>query len=350
MQMFWFCAADSFSKHLAQNWTKEKIPKHYFICSIINFKLLNNRSYYMQNQLIFNKRELKLELIVLSIWGLYVNPFTGISVDELCLHNGDCRNVDGAHRCICRTGFEGSYCDQEIDACSAHPCENDATCISVGNGRYVCECRLGYQGLHCEYDVNECASHPCMNGGTCHDIIGDFQCSCLHGTEGVLCEIDRDECNSDPCLNGGVCVDRINGFDCRCPGGFAGPRCEGDINECQVNPCSTEGALACDQTINGFRCICRRLWTGRLCDRLLRECPSNPCQNGGNCVLDQNKSVCMCLRVRQKLNYKFLSVAMNWLRINCVNHMTYIKRIFDILKWNLNNLIKFSSFAFVPMK
>ena len=32
---------------------------------------------------------------------------------------------------------------------------------------FKCECPAGFNGMFCENDVNECASQPCKNGATC---------------------------------------------------------------------------------------------------------------------------------------------------------------------------------------
>ena len=106
--------------------------------------------------------------------------FTDVSEDALCQHHGTCINTEDSHRCICTSGYTGSYCETEINECASHPCYNGATCEDL-LGDYKCKCKRGYQGLHCELDVDECALEPCDNGGTCLDLENDFRCSCPHG-------------------------------------------------------------------------------------------------------------------------------------------------------------------------
>jgi hypothetical protein len=54
----------------------------------------------------------------------------------------------------------------------------------------VCDCTdTGYEGTYCENDVNDCAVNPCQNGGRCTDTgVNQFECDC-RGThyEGTLC-------------------------------------------------------------------------------------------------------------------------------------------------------------------
>ena len=70
----------------------------------------------------------------------------GVSVDMVCLNGGTCRDVGESHRCECRPGFEGSYCDQDVDECRSQPCRNGARCVDLV-GRYHCDCPLGFQVL-----------------------------------------------------------------------------------------------------------------------------------------------------------------------------------------------------------
>ena len=75
-----------------------------------------------------------------------------------------------AHRCECRNGFSGSYCQDRPDACSSNPCYNGASCNNFGT-TYSCSCPQGFQGSQCEFNVNDCATNPCRNGGTCNDLV-----------------------------------------------------------------------------------------------------------------------------------------------------------------------------------
>lgn len=72
----------------------------------------------------------------------------GVSVDQLCQHAGRCINNGNTHLCVCKQGYDGSYCEREVDECSTSPCRNGATCRS-DVGRYVCLCPPGFQVIEC---------------------------------------------------------------------------------------------------------------------------------------------------------------------------------------------------------
>lgn len=39
-----------------------------------------------------------------------------------------------SYECVCHPGWEGEFCQQEIDECSSRPCKNGATCADLLNG------------------------------------------------------------------------------------------------------------------------------------------------------------------------------------------------------------------------
>ena len=53
-------------------------------------------------------------------------------------------------------------------------------CINYFGG-FTCECDKGYEGLYCDTNIDDCADSPCHNGGTCIDTVGSFFCSCTEG-------------------------------------------------------------------------------------------------------------------------------------------------------------------------
>lgn len=54
------------------------------------------------------------------------------------------------------TGFEGKNCEQNIDDCPGHLCQNGGTCVDAVNA-YNCKCPPNFTGQFCENDVDECA-------------------------------------------------------------------------------------------------------------------------------------------------------------------------------------------------
>lgn len=63
--------------------------------------------------------------------------------------NGDCIDLLGGHECHCYFGFYGDNCEENIDDCIDHACENNATCVD-GAANYTCQCQYGYKGELCE--------------------------------------------------------------------------------------------------------------------------------------------------------------------------------------------------------
>ena len=45
--------------------------------------------------------------------------------------------------------------------CVSHACDNGSTCID-GIADYSCTCTNGYEGDYCEINVDDCASNPCQ--------------------------------------------------------------------------------------------------------------------------------------------------------------------------------------------
>lgn len=81
----------------------------------------------------------------------------------------------------------------------------------------VCLCKPGYEGQFCEEDVDECASTPCQNGGECLDKINEFECRCKVGFEGDTCEMDVDECQTGEAVCGdGICNNTYGSYKCIC--------------------------------------------------------------------------------------------------------------------------------------
>lgn len=219
--------------------------------------------------------------------------FAGTKVADLCKHGGVCEDFGNSHHCLCPEGYEGSYCQREVNECLSNPCQNGATCHDL-LGQYACDCPEGFQGLNCEYDVNDCDPSPCRNGGTCHDLVNKFVCSCPHGTLGTLCEIDVNECFESACHHGGTCLDRVGRYECQCPPGYVGSRCEGDVNECLSSPCDPLGTLDCVQLVNDYRCDCRPGHAGRRCELKVDPCSTDPCLNGGVCHPGPRGPTCVC--------------------------------------------------------
>ncbi|CAM9769861.1 unnamed protein product [Chrysoparadoxa australica] len=229
---------------------------------------------------------------------------------------GDCANGTCAENaCSCTPGFEGVYCEDNIDACVNNPCANSGICTDgLALGAYTCNCEgTGFDGIQCEDNLDACVNNPCANGGICTDglALGAYTCNCEGtGFEGTQCKDNVDECMSNPCANGGICIDGValGAFTCNCEGsGFGGRVCEVEEARCNAAMCQNGGA--CKDVGGSVTCDCEGTgFTGSTCGTDLDECASNPCQNGGTCTNTSGDYICKC---RDLFSGKDCSIAPN---------------------------------------
>ena len=145
-----------------------------------------------------------------------------------------CVNTVGSYLCICPTGYDKGYTEDEVlhctdvdecelDACSLYHCENYS-------GGYSCECPPNSQWNHIsnqcdivtEDECNRQLSNPCGDmTGKCMPIGNtDYKCMCIDGYFG-----DKDcthMCHKENiCGSGskaGICAEVPGGYECFCTG------------------------------------------------------------------------------------------------------------------------------------
>lgn len=73
----------------------------------------------------------------------------------------------------------GHLCDTPF--CKRKECENGGVCLMNKSVPY-CNCTPGFDGKYCEHNIDECSlptgNSPCQNNGICIDGINKFDCNC----------------------------------------------------------------------------------------------------------------------------------------------------------------------------
>ena len=190
-----------------------------------------------------------------------------------CKNDGMCIN-DQAKKtfvCKCAKGYEGDWCEQEIDYCSAPTrCGSHGVCFNkpgTANG-FVCDCEPRYQGTFCEQEINFCSTNLCGNHGTCINRSSGYICLCDPGYEGEFCKKEKDYCKSNPCLNGSCENDPSKEtYKCQCDRYWRGNNCQFPVNRCGSAPCLNGGTCQNNPSMNdGYECFCRDNYAGKNCE------------------------------------------------------------------------------------
>jgi hypothetical protein len=153
-----------------------------------------------------------------------------------------CLGGEGAASCACAEGFEGDFCETNIDDCAGQACLNGGLCVD-GIASYACQCEGGYTGPNCEFPPvgggEVCEPNPCADGEICSEV------------QGPLCQ--GDSCDDLLCQNAvgeldDWCLDNWDSFCAQCAAGgetWLGDDCSGVVVVC------TGAAALCEPDGNG---------------------------------------------------------------------------------------------------
>ncbi|CAH1237975.1 FBN3 [Branchiostoma lanceolatum] len=180
--------------------------------------------------------------------------------------------------CICPTGFIGTTCQTDVDACEGNPCFQGVECtdqpapLAPGQPGYICgACPFDMVGNgetcadlnECLLDLSDRRVHQCVNAD-CENTPGSYSCVCHDGFakegDSRICT-DIDECRSlntndcDPLH--GICNNTVGSYTCSCQAGCYtndnGRTCL-DINECMTQNGGCE--RLCTNTKGSYSCEC----------------------------------------------------------------------------------------------
>ncbi|XP_075450134.1 vitamin K-dependent protein S isoform X3 [Ascaphus truei] len=185
------------------------------------------------------------------------------------------------------------------DQCYPLPCNKDGykECKD-GRASFACICKPGFQGEKCEEDINECDDPQNVNGGcsqTCFNLLGSHRCHCEDGyymlADKRHCN-DINECELNPNICGSArCTNTPGKYECQCDDGYrynsTSKNCE-DVDECAESICSQ----MCINNPGSYTCYC----DGKKGFKLAQDRKS--------CV-----PVSICVQLNLETNYELLYLA-----------------------------------------
>ncbi|KAK3579269.1 hypothetical protein CHS0354_033347 [Potamilus streckersoni] len=168
----------------------------------------------------------------------------GDKILNRCSNN--CTNTNGGYICSCPAGYQLDNDERTCIGCDAfHYGSNCTNSCSCGIGADRCDpikgclCKIGWNGKSCDQDIDECVSRPCTGANfTCINTMGSYVCDCVRGYRSIggVCQ-DIDEC-IDPRLNecSQICKNNAGSYSCSCYEGFVsnGNKCHGGYQQYHI--------------------------------------------------------------------------------------------------------------------
>lgn len=257
-------------------------------------------------------------------WRLFHNKCVYGKPNQRCSEENTevCVNFWNDLQCICKAGWTGDFCRNDIDECTSKTQESANFCLNIDPqmscqntiGSFDCICNSGFEenliskangGSRSCININECgdATHEDISGCTqiCNDTEGSFYCSCQSGyildlDDNKTC-LDQDEC-SHPSLNicnsNFECENFDGGYQCVCHEGYQHADLhltEGHRKECvDIDECSSDSLNNCRENskcINlpgSYECQCKTGFIHKNGDTKSECIDLNECEtNNGNC-------------------------------------------------------------------
>lgn len=90
-----------------------------------------------------------------------------------------------------------------------------------------CKCHRGFEGEFCELEIDECERLiPCVHG-SCQDLVGDYSCSCERGFGDKNCSTALVGCQKHGCSEHSKCdpfldAEEQHQYRCLCDSGYVG--------------------------------------------------------------------------------------------------------------------------------